>query len=1194
MFKTDESRIAINTLSYKSETITLTSNKIVLPSLYRYLSAFLLRDKRDKLSLIEVEKISIHVEKSASSEKKPQEVSSPPPAEMIQRFRDIYSDIFKLIPPLSVKTVNLSTSTFELNVSECELKDENLGAILESNLFPGPIALQAKLGPDTDWTLNASINTLELIIDARMAETLSGYLLSGQVRQAGEVLELTSELVMGEYLPKSFRAHSSGFTLSDTLLSLWPKWNRGSLKLESVQIDWNSGAYTGLFQLSSNDSQVHNLEIPLNVNFGIEGDLTTVTIQSLELHSTWAEASLSHPVTLQYKNGIRLLNPTQDARLDILIDLSKQSLIDAEGRLETHVWIPNDSNLEDVVLNFEMSGEALTYADHSVQSFQVAGSLKRSAVILESALIRPDLAKESLVSLNGKLDILARTLELNYEILLAGDLVNNFTQTSFFSDQLWITGLIKGPLAGPDITYNILEATLKLPEMNAVGLLGGGSVKNLAEFSWDGFVESDGAFVISEIAGQINKGAIHLELLSLALSDPQLFELVLKEPVSVDFDLDDKNILNSLLVSTFELSSKEEKISCAYSAELGLYLEVSNFSFARLNHWVCNPMPACELESLSAHIDPSDDFLEGELSFQASLPLPNDIDAMASFQGKFDDTGVSVDTLQLTAEGSNVVQCSLALPLGIASPSTNKASFLEFWNEDNVHGELHIRLEPAVVDLIRDKTGIAMASGELELHVSGDLFRPQTQLEVNARGLGLGDLFTDGISPKIDSIQLQAITNPEHLEISNLQLSFNESSLEGSAALPLNILTAWLRSDSKEIRTLLNALTGELTLTHWKMEDWMELMPAGLLRRSGSLNGSLKVNEGLNLKGFLHFDDFGLRPTESFSSIDRISGDLLLENRHFNLRSVSAHVGDNAINATGWVNMQSIRDILWDIHISGENIPVLRTSDMILRSDIDLEAKRLNKDDIPLVQGRLDLQSSTLLIEFDPLASSTELGPGIKPPFFSIEQEPVKNWLFDITIFGETFMRVRSPYFRTQLSANFHLGGSFQEPELFGNIQTSSGEILFPGMKMRIDKGEVFIESSSLDTVQLNFTGTGQSASHVVTMEVSNTIDDPYIQFQSSPELPNTSIARLLATGTTGRGNVSSVGLYLGKGFLGAGSVNETLMDRLTIDFGKERSRSGRQTFSALFELDKDWSLSGEYNQYDAYNMNLIWHLFRQ
>ena len=113
-------------------------------------------------------------------------------------------------------------------------------------------------------------------------------------------------------------------------------------------------------------------------------------------------------------------------------------------------------------------------------------------------------------------------------------------------------------------------------------------------------------------------------------------------------------------------------------------------------------------------------------------------------------------------------------------------------------------------------------------------------------------------------------------------------------------------------------------------------------------------------------------------------------------------------------------------------------------------------------------------------------------------------------------------------------------------------------------------------------------------MEVTNTLDEPFVQFSSTPELSNASILRLLTTGSTTGGGVGAVGLYLGRGLLGAGGMNETVLDRVTIELGEKRSRSGRQTVGAEFDISKDWDLKGEYDEYDAYNMNLLWNLFRR
>jgi hypothetical protein len=267
---------------------------------------------------------------------------------------------------------------------------------------------------------------------------------------------------------------------------------------------------------------------------------------------------------------------------------------------------------------------------------------------------------------------------------------------------------------------------------------------------------------------------------------------------------------------------------------------------------------------------------------------------------------------------------------------------------------------------------------------------------------------------------------------------------------------------------------------------------------------------------------------------------------------------------------------------------------MILRSDLDVKASHTNRSETPLIRGALNLRSSTMLVEFDPLAPNVETGPQSQPPFFSITEPAIADWRFDLKVSGDSFMRVRSPYFKTQLTANFDLGGTFAEPLLIGSVRTVEGELRFPGAKMRIASGEAFIEPAQPNAVQLNFSGIAQKTSYIITMDVSQTLADPLIQFQSTPALSNAAIVRLLTTGSTTGGGVGTVGLYLGQGLLGAGGMDETLADRLTVDVGEETSRSGRNTVGVRFDLSEDFFLEGGYDVYDAYNMDLIWSIFKR
>ncbi|MGB0744174.1 MAG: hypothetical protein ACPGSB_06580, partial [Opitutales bacterium] len=90
------------------------------------------------------------------------------------------------------------------------------------------------------------------------------------------------------------------------------------------------------------------------------------------------------------------------------------------------------------------------------------------------------------------------------------------------------------------------------------------------------------------------------------------------------------------------------------------------------------------------------------------------------------------------------------------------------------------------------------------------------------------------------------------------------------------------------------------------------------------------------------------------------------------------------------------------------------------------------------------------------------------------------------------------------------------------------------------------------------------------------------------------SIVRLLSTGSTSGGGAGSVGLYLGRGLLGAGGMNESFADRITIDVGEERTRSGKNTLGVRYDVNDDVYLQSEYDVYDSYNTDLLWTIFEK
>jgi translocation and assembly module TamB len=130
----------------------------------------------------------------------------------------------------------------------------------------------------------------------------------------------------------------------------------------------------------------------------------------------------------------------------------------------------------------------------------------------------------------------------------------------------------------------------------------------------------------------------------------------------------------------------------------------------------------------------------------------------------------------------------------------------------------------------------------------------------------------------------------------------------------------------------------------------------------------------------------------------------------------------------------------------------------------------------------------------------------------------------------------------------------------------------------------------------LSFRATARRLGYDLSLEISGTVDAPQLQLSSSPPLSAENLMLMVTTGkgpTEDRGSASSsqrlaaVGAYMGRDMLrtlGVGGVDD---ERFSISSGEKVSRQGRETYGFEFKLDDRWSLTGEYDEFDAYNAGI-------
>jgi len=270
----------------------------------------------------------------------------------------------------------------------------------------------------------------------------------------------------------------------------------------------------------------------------------------------------------------------------------------------------------------------------------------------------------------------------------------------------------------------------------------------------------------------------------------------------------------------------------------------------------------------------------------------------------------------------------------------------------------------------------------------------------------------------------------------------------------------------------------------------------------------------------------------------------------------------------------------------------VRTPDLLLMADVDLGLERADPGAPATLSGIVNIRDSVLIMDFDPLAARTAGGGMARPPFFSVEAAPFADWLLDIDIRGEEALRFRSQFASALVSADLHLGGTLADPVWVGRVTSTEGSLLFPGTRLSLSRGEVFITRERQESLQLDVNTIGQVASHILSMRVQGTANNPQVELASTPALSNARILQLLATGSLERGGLGSVGLYLGRGLLAPSAGGDSFLDRLSVEVGRDISETGRNTIDVFYRFSERLRLHGQYDKYDAQNIDLEWEVF--
>jgi translocation and assembly module TamB len=517
-----------------------------------------------------------------------------------------------------------------------------------------------------------------------------------------------------------------------------------------------------------------------------------------------------------------------------------------------------------------------------------------------------------------------------------------------------------------------------------------------------------------------------------------------------------------------------------------------------------------------------------------------------------------------------------------------------------------------------DRVGhLTLAGLAAEIRAGGSMIEPSGRLQASFDQLTLvpaPDQEAEEMAP-ITGFQLGLVWQPETVQLQSLDLSVAGQEIQVTGSVPLE--AGFWANLPESLRSLdVAASHGRVLLGPLQLEALSSFLP-GLLRAQGEIRMDARWEPGLEIGGELEFRGLATNPLPTSGSVQDIGGRVELEGSIVRLTGIRADLGGRQVGVEGWLDLEPTFELLvrqrpgsweellelnalplWDLAVTADRIPVVRRPGLVIRTGLDI---RLTHDgqSAPLISGTVSPHDSVFITDVRTMVPRGPATPMPRPPFVEVEHPFFGDWRLQVEVQGDRFLRVRSPVFRGDVSVGVNVGGQLSEPVLVGDVMIADGRVQFPFGNLRVTQGLVSLSELHPNTLTVLVTASSRVYGYLISMTVSGTAESPSVVFGSNPPLSSEEIVLMLTAGQlpqdeiafTAQQRATALASYLGKSLIDTWALEEPAEERLEIRSGESISVGGRSTYHLEYMLSNRWSLTGEYDEYDAVNAGVKYRL---
>ncbi len=616
-----------------------------------------------------------------------------------------------------------------------------------------------------------------------------------------------------------------------------------------------------------------------------------------------------------------------------------------------------------------------------------------------------------------------------------------------------------------------------------------------------------------------------------------------------------------------------------------------------LARWIVFPGPSWRLRTLQFDGRWADGPLEFSAAGNLAVALGEEREATIDAAVSGGPGGVRIERLTAAEGEAAIVRATGTFPFFI-HPQGETRFVID--RDRALEAELASEPNPEFWAQVATLTGVSLEAPVVRATLGGTWRKPSGDVAISTHRVAMPAGLGGRNVPELRQLTARLTADGEGLELAEFSLNVAGQALRARGRIPA-APGLWQDILDDPRRALAAGADLRIEIPDADMAALARFVPE-YLAPTGRLRLDLTVRPDGDWEGFLRLENAASRPLGPLGVLQDVGADIRFSGRTVEIRQTTARMGGQPVRLTGTARWpEGAEAPALDLALKGENLPFVRQTGLLVRGDLDLRLRTRSGGSMR-IEGTTRLRDSLFLADVRSLIPRGGRGaaPNRRPPYFAVDVAPLRDWEIDVDVQGDRFLRLRTPVFNGTASARFRLGGTLGDPRAIGEATVNEGAVRLPFASFAVRQGAVRLTEADPYEPQLAIDGTARRFGYDLRMELSGTASRPNLVFTSSPPLESEQVLLLVMTGEvpgdefayTGTQRAVRLGTYLGQSLLGQFGGDPARAERFSLTTGERVSRQGRETYGFAYELGSRWSLVGEYDEFDDYNVGVKRRLF--